>query len=94
MVTNLDEIKIIREIFSKYPLNTTKYLNFQTFKEPPPPILRIGGGGEAFEIYNNRDTQTVSSELVDKIMVLKNSMNTQKTFFEMGLSHQINITSY
>ena len=28
MVTNLDEIKIIREIFSKYPLNTTKYLNF------------------------------------------------------------------
>ena len=27
-------------------------------------------------------------------MVLKNSMNTQKTFFEMGLSHQINITSY
>lgn len=43
VVKNLDEVRVILDLFSKYPLNTSKHLNFLAFKE-------------AFEIYTNRGT--------------------------------------
>ena len=40
MVSNQIELKLLIDIFSKYDLNTTKYLNFLSFRK-------------AFELYTN-----------------------------------------
>lgn len=79
VVKNQDEILVILDIFSKYPLNTSKHLNFLAFKE-------------AFEMYISRGTWIVPSNLVERIVELKNSMNTLRTIFEKDSSHQIRVT--
>lgn len=78
VVKNQYEILVILDIFTQHPLNTSKYLNYLAFKE-------------AFEIYTSRGSWAVPSDLVEKVLVLKNSMNTYRTNFEMG-SHNIRVT--
>jgi hypothetical protein len=76
-VTSADIFKII-EIFDKYPLNTSKHLNYLALKE-------------GFLLYNNcKDTKKV----LDTILALKNSMNKKRVLFELPSSHSINITPY
>ena len=77
-ITSQKEIKFILEFFTKYPLNTTKHLNFLEFKK-------------AFELYINSKFKT--PELVLEIESIKNSMNSKRTALKMPKSHQILITS-
>lgn len=81
VVKDKDELKVIIDIFSKFSLNTVKHLNFLDFKQ-------------AFELYTNRDSWTVSSQLAEKITVLKNNMNSQRTLFKKDLSHKIIVSPY
>lgn len=81
VVKNQDELKVIIDIFSKFSLNTIKHLNFLDFKQ-------------AFELYTNRDSWTVSSQLAEKITALKNNMNSQRTLFKKDLSHRIIVSPY
>jgi len=77
MVSKLEEIKIIIDIFSKNPLNTTKYLNFLDFKE-------------AFELYT---TSKITKDFSDKIINLKNGMNSKRIDFKMPDNYKPLITS-
>ena len=67
-------------IFDKYSMNTTKYLDFQALKE-------------AFTLYFER-AGLVTQELKDKILALKNVMNTSRTYWEFPLNHEININKF
>lgn len=75
-ITSQKEIKYILDFFTKYPLNTTKHLNFLSFKK-------------AFELYKGSKVKT--SELIMEIECIKNSMNSKRTILDMS-SHKINIT--
>jgi hypothetical protein len=65
VVRRLDEVKIIIEIFSKTPLNSSKHLNFLSFKQ-------------AFELYTSEDIKD-KTQLRVQIEAIKNSMNTNRT---------------
>jgi hypothetical protein len=82
---NKKEVRVIIDIFSKNPLNTTKHLNFLIWKE-------------AFELYTNRTGKSCSglrpTELMTKVLVLKNEMNNKRTNFNMPSDHTIRITDY
>jgi hypothetical protein len=76
-VTSEDILKII-EIFDKYPLNTSKYLNYLAFKE-------------GYQIYNNDNKKDL---VLKNILALKDSMNKKRVFFELPSNHSIKITPY
>lgn len=78
---NQNEARVLIDIFSKNPLNTTKHLNFVIWKE-------------AFELYTNRTGKSCSSELMTKILALKDEMNKKRTNFNMPTDHTIRITDY
>nr|YP_009574415.1 hypothetical protein [Arthrobotrys musiformis]QBM31683.1 hypothetical protein [Arthrobotrys musiformis] len=71
-------IKLIN-IFDNYNLNTTKYLDYLNFKE-------------AFNLYHNRNG-VLTEQLIDKLIKLKNSMNSNRTNFDLPANH-IKITAY
>lgn len=78
-VISSEVLKII-EIFDKYPLNTSKHLNYLAFKE-------------AYLLYSDnidKDIKKVSK----KILALKDSMNKKRVKFEMPSNHSIKITPY
>jgi hypothetical protein len=75
-ITSQKEIKFIIDIFTKYTLNTTKHLNFLSFKR-------------AFEIY--KGSKIKDSKLIQEIASIKSSMNTKRTVFDTT-SFKINIT--
>ena len=60
-ITSQKEIRLILDIFTKYPLNTTKHLNFICFKK-------------AFDLYNDSIVRT--SKLIMEIDNIKNSKRT------------------
>lgn len=72
VVTKKEDIQKLISIFSKYTLNTSKYLDFLNFKE-------------AFNLYNTREKLT--EELIAKVLEFKNSMNTKRTNFNMPENH-------
>lgn len=78
--------QVIR-IFDDYSLNTSKYLNFIAFKE-------------AFEVYiqyrNNPSAYSPEEKelLFNKLASLKNSMNKNRSNFELPENHKIIITPY
>jgi dsRNA-specific ribonuclease len=76
-ITSQKEIQFIIELFMKYPLNSTKHLNFLDFNR-------------AFKLYTNSKIKV--PELVLEIESIKNNMNSKRTVFEMPKSHQIHIT--
>ena len=66
MVSNQIELKLLIDIFSKYDLNTTKYLNFLSFRK-------------AFELYTS--SKTKSPQLMEEIKHIKNDMNKLRVEF-------------
>lgn len=78
-VTSQKGIKFILEIFTKYPLNSNKHLNFIAFRE-------------AYMLYISSVSKT--EELAKEITILKDSMNKKRTSFDSDKSHKINITDY
>lgn len=79
VVTNLKETPIIINIFSRYPLNTTKFLNFQDYKK-------------AFEIYTSSKLKT--PEIIDKVEKIRMGMNKLRRDFTLGPSYSVHLTSY
>jgi len=71
-------IKLIN-IFDNYNLNTTKYLDYLDFKK-------------AFDLYHNKN-EVLTEQLANKLIELKNGMNSNRTNFDMPANH-IKITAY
>lgn len=80
-VTNKEGIALLISIFDKYNLNTTKHLDFLDFKE-------------AFYIYWNREKNPNGGSVKEKILELKNKMNTNRIDFRRPLNSPIIITKY
>lgn len=81
-VNPITELEVVIAIFSKYNLNSTKHLNFLAFKE-------------ALELYTMSDKRDYRKEIKPKIVAIRNSMNTQRTNFELpSTTHNIIITDY
>ncbi len=78
IVRSLDEIKVILEIFSQNPLNTTKHLNFLDFKR-------------AYLIYTKKDSSR--GELKEIVANIKSQMNVKRTDYALGKDHVIKVTS-
>jgi hypothetical protein len=68
VVTKIEDIKNLISIFSKYNLNTSKYLDFSDFNL-------------AFTLYQKREKLT--DALISKLLKLKNNMNTKRINFNM-----------
>jgi hypothetical protein len=77
-VTRLKDIAQLLEIFSRYPLNGTKWLNYRDFSK-------------AFELYTNSDR---GAKILKEILEIKNGMNAKRTDFTMPKSKEIHITPY
>ena len=82
-VTYKKGILLLISIFDKYNLNTSKYLDYIDFKE-------------AFFCYINRANNLDISNIAvkNKIIELKNKMNTSRVNFDRPESSKINITKY
>lgn len=84
-ITSIEGTSHLISIFDKYNLNTTKYLDYLNYKE-------------AFMLYQKRDKAHLSSSIVEaenlanKILELKNTMNTKRTNTILPKDHQIIIT--
>jgi hypothetical protein len=81
-VTDQKGIALLISVFDKYNLNTSKFLDYLDFKE-------------AFNLFLNRD-KTIKSgaspSVFDKILDLKNKMNTNRVSFDRPENSQIVIT--
>lgn len=81
-VSNKEGILKLIEIFDKFNLNTTKYLDYLNMKK-------------AFLIYHDRDKSlNEDNEIIDLILELKNGMNKKRVDFTMPKDHNIVITKY
>lgn len=70
-VTSISEIRSIIEIFSIYPLNSSKHLDFLAFRE-------------AYLLYTSLDRKSKSLQnVLQKIDSLKESMNSKRTNFNI-----------
>ena len=78
-VTDQKGIALLISIFDKYNLNTSKHLDYLDFKE-------------AFHFYFNRDKNLIPEEVKDKILELKNKMNTNRVHFDRPENSEIVIT--
>lgn len=85
VVTNIEGTYQLISILDKYNLNTTKYLDYCKYKE-------------AFLLYQERDKKVkdlqCKKELANKIVELKNTMNTKRVNSIMPLDHNIVITKH
>ena len=79
VVTNVKDTSEIIDIFSKYPLNTTKLLNFQDFKK-------------AFEIYTSSRLKT--PEILEKVEKIRLGMNSLRSDFTLPSSYSAHVTPY
>jgi LAGLIDADG endonuclease len=75
-----DLLKIF-DIFDKSPLNTSKNLDYVSFKE-------------AYNLWHIREKNINNEDLVKKIINIKNSMNNKRTYFKQPNNHEIIITPY
>lgn len=80
LVRTQGEIEVILELFTKYPLNTTKHLNFVDFSK-------------AFELYVGSNSPEKREELRSVIIAIKSGMNSKRTDFSLPLTHY-RITKY
>lgn len=82
VVTKKEDIYKLMSIFDKYPLNTSKYFDYLDFQK-------------AFILYYKRES-SVTQELKNQILILKNGMNTMRTEQQFNmlntpwLNHKIN----
>jgi len=79
-VNSQREIAIIVAIFTKYKLNSTKYLNFIAF-------------ARAFRLYMDNNSLEARKKVMPTIKDIKGDMNKQRVNFNMPPNHY-NITSY
>lgn len=77
-VTRLKDIALLLEIFDKYPLQGSKWLNYRDFSK-------------AFELYLNSDR---GAKTLKDILNIKNGMNRLRSDFIMPNSKEIRITPY
>ena len=80
-VTHPKDIYKLIEIFDIYNLNTTKYLDYIDFKE-------------AFKLYKNRKKTIKIEKIFNRLLDLKNGMNSNRINFNFPLKHKIIITGY
>jgi hypothetical protein len=80
-ISSKDDLLKIFSILDKQPLNTSKNLNYIVFRQ-------------AYDLYFNRESIKVSSELHQKMTSLKNQMNKKRIDFNQPKGHFIKITSY
>ena len=78
-VTKQEDLAIIIDIFSDYPLNTHKHFNFLDFKK-------------AYVLYVSNKERT--PEVVFEINTLKKGMNTNRSYFGTSESRKFRITPY
>ncbi|RPB17885.1 hypothetical protein L211DRAFT_854687 [Terfezia boudieri ATCC MYA-4762] len=79
-VSDKKGIEKLMTIFDQFNLNTTKYLDYLDFKS-------------AFILYHSR-AGLVTSELIEKLISLKNRMNTTRANFNFPADHKIQITKH
>lgn len=80
-ISSKNDLLKIFSIFDKRPFNTSKNLNYIIFRQ-------------AYDLYFNRESIKVSTEL-QKIMIdLKNQMNKNRIDFNQPKGHSIHITHY
>lgn len=74
-----DDIRIILEIFQKYPLQSTKWLNFSEFSQ-------------SFELISEKvgDSMDIKNQIID----LKNKMNNLRTNYELPATKTMHISKY
>jgi hypothetical protein len=77
--TRKDIYKLI-SIFDKFNLNTTKYLDYLDFKR-------------AFIFYTENKVKD-KTKLIDQILSIKNSMNSNRTNFNFPSDHKVLISDY
>jgi len=75
-VTKQQELFILREILEAYQLNSTKYLNYLAFYK-------------ALDLYTK--TRHKTTELLGEILTIKNSMNTNRSNFELPKSKKLGL---
>jgi len=85
IITDTERLKtILFPIFDNFPLNTTKHLDYLSFKE----ALELAYHVNLSSLDNKNRT-----EIIDKIVDLKNKMNNKRTNFYINNNH-IRITPY
>jgi hypothetical protein len=77
-VDNFEDIKKIITIFEQYTLNSTKLLNFLSFKK-------------AFELYIN---SSKTLDLVKQLEEIKSGINSKRTDYKLPVDHEYRITPY
>ena len=80
VVGNEEGIRSLMKIFDRYTFNGIKLLDYTDFKE-------------AFLSYFNRPGR-LDEDLIDKLLKLKENMNTGRVEFNFPKGHQIKITKY
>lgn len=91
-VADLSDInKILIPIFDSFSLNTTKYLDYLSFKQALSinNLMRKTASLGLSEYAQGK----IENKYIKEILELKNSMNTKRTNFVLPLNH-IKITSY
>jgi len=78
VVSKLHEIGQIIDIFSRSPLNSTKQLNFLSFKK-------------AYELYTSASDKSVVREEINSII---NGLNSKRSDFSIDECHKFRITNY
>jgi len=79
VINKHEDIAKIIDIFIKYPLQSTKWLNFCDFTR-------------CFELISNKVSDRI--EVNNKIIDIKNNMNNSRTNFELPVAKTIHITKY
>lgn len=80
-VNPLTELEVVMAIFSNYNLNSTKHLNFLAFKE-------------ALKLYTLSSKRHYRKEIKAEIVAIRNTINNQRSHFELPLTHSVIITDY
>lgn len=78
-VGNKHELWVIIAIFYFYNLNTKKHLDFLAF-------------AKAFWLYRQNSEKDSKNVINSEIEEIKNSMNSKRTNFDLGMSHKFDIT--
>ena len=79
-VNSKKDLLTIINIFDKYPLNTSKNLNYLLWKK-------------GYELYYNRKILDIKN-LTEELVNLKNQMNKKRNDFKQPENHRVNITPY
>lgn len=79
VINKYENIAKIIEIFTNYPLQSTKWLNFRDFSR-------------CFELISNKVGDNL--EVMNKIIDIKNNMNNSRTNFELPVTKVVRVTNY